>query len=150
MSDLQTLKALRQNLDEWKQELGSIKEIVSQTASQGLENFMQNLNDYVMPKLEKTTSDLSEAAKEITDELNEATKEIRNAKKELLQTIMTEVRFDMNLQKQIKTTYKDEQRARLYKALSQTLEYMNKEQALIIVVAVVFLAAGYILCKMIS
>ncbi|WP_219811381.1 hypothetical protein, partial [Campylobacter concisus] len=88
--------------------------------------------------------------KEITDELNEATKEIRNAKKELLQTIMTEVRFDMNLQKQIKTTYKDEQRARLYKALSQTLEHMNKEQALIIVVAVVFLAAGYILCKLIS
>ena len=139
MSDLQTLRALRQNLDEWKQELATIKESVSQTASQGLESFIQNLNDYVMPKLKKTTDDLSEA-----------TKEIRNVKKELLQTIMTEVRFDMNLQKQIKTTYKNEQKARLYKALSQTLEYMNKEQGLIIVVAVVFLAAGYILCKTIS
>ena len=140
MSDLQTLRALRQNLDEWKQELATIKESVSQTASQGLESFIQNLNDYVMPKLKKTTDDLSEA-----------TKEIRNVKKELLQTIMTEVRFDMNLQKQIKTTYKDEQRARLYKALSQTLEYINKKQALIIVVvAVVFSVAGYILCKLIS
>lgn len=140
MSDLQTLRALRQNLDEWKQELATIKESVSQTASQGLESFIQNLNDYVMPKLKKTTDDLSEA-----------TKEIRNVKKELLQTIMTEVRFDMNLQKQIKTTYKNEQKARLYKALSQTLEYINKKQALIIVVvAVVFSVAGYILCKLIS
>ena len=140
MSDLQTLRALRQNLDEWKQELATIKESVSQTASQGLESFIQNLNDYVMPKLKKTTDDLSEA-----------TKEIRNVKKELLQTIMTEVRFDMNLQKQIKTTYKNEQKARLYKALSQTLEYINKKQALIIVVVgVVCLAAGYILCKLIS
>gem|GEM_PF-3094786 len=148
MSDLQTLRALRQNLDEWKQELGTIKESVSQTASQGLESFTQNLNDSVLPKLKKTTDDLSEATKEITDKLNEVTKEIRNAKKELLQTIMTEVRFDMNLQKQI---YKNEQKARIYKALSQVLEYMNKKPALIIiVVAVVFLAAGYILCKLIS
>ena len=140
MSDLQTLRALRQNLDEWKQELGTIKESVSKTASQGLENFTQNLNDYVLSKLKKTTDDLSEA-----------TKEIRNVKKELLQTIMTEVRFDMNLQKQIKMTYKNEQKARLYKALSQALEYMNKKPALIIiVVAVVCLAAGYILCKLIS
>ena len=140
MSDLQTLRALRQNLDEWKQELATIKESVSQTAAQALESFIQNLNDYVMPKLKKTTDDLSEA-----------TKEIRNVKKELLQTIMTEVRFDMNLQKQIKTTYKNEQKARLYKALSQTLEYINKKQALIIVVvAVVFSVAGYILCKLIS
>ena len=140
MSDLQTLRALRQNLDEWKQELGTIKESVSKTASQGLESFTQNLNDYVLSKLKKTTDDLSEA-----------TKEIRNVKKELLQTIMTEVRFDMNLQKQIKTTYKNEQKARLYKALSQTLEYINKKQALIIVVvAVVFSVAGYILCKLIS
>ena len=137
MSDLQTLRALRQNLDEWKQELATIKESVSKTASQGLESFMQNLNDSVLPKLEKTTDDLSEA-----------TKEIRNAKKELLQTIMTEVRFDMNLQKQI---YKNEQKACIYKALSQALEYMNKKPALIIiVVAVVFSVAGYILCKLIS
>ena len=140
MSDLQTLRALRQNLDEWKQELATIKESVSQTASQGLENLTSNLRDYVLQKLEKTTDDLSEA-----------TKEIRNVKKELLQTIMTEVRFDMNLQKQNKTTYKNEQKARLYKALSQTLEYINKKQALIIVVvAVVFSVAGYILCKLIS
>ena len=81
MSDLQTLKALRQNLDEWKQELGVSKRAYRKPRPKGLESFMQNLNDYVMPKLEKTTSDLSEAAKEITDELNEATKEIRNAKK---------------------------------------------------------------------
>ena len=32
MSDLQTLKALRQNLDEWKQELGEYQRGVSQTA----------------------------------------------------------------------------------------------------------------------
>ncbi|WP_103636223.1 hypothetical protein [Campylobacter concisus] len=81
--------------------------------------------------------------------MNEETKEVRNGKKELVQTIVTEVRFGVNEQKQIETTYKDEQRARVYSALSQTLEYMNEEQALIIVVAVVFLAAGYSLCKII-
>ena len=139
MSDLQTLRALRQNLDEWKQELGTIKESVSKTASQGLESFTQNLNDYVLQKLEKTTDDLSEAVSEI-----------RNLRAELSETILAEFKNNKSLQLEASKTYKNEQRARLYKALSQTLEYMNKEQGLIIVVAVVFLAAGYILCKTIS
>ena len=139
MSNLQTLKALRQNLDEWKQELATIKESVSQTASQGLESFTQNLNDYVLQKLEKTTDDLSEAASEI-----------KNLKSELTETILNEFKNSKSLQLEVSNIYKNEQKARIYKALSQTLEYMNKEQALIIVVAVVFLAAGYILCKMIS
>lgn len=139
MSNLQTLKALRQNLDEWKQELATIKESVSQTASQGLENFTQNLNDYVMPKLEKTTSDLSEAVSEI-----------RNLRAELSETILAEFKNNTSLQLEARKIYKEEQKARIYKALSQALEYMNKEQALIVVVAVVFLAAGYILCKTIS
>ena len=139
MSDLQTLRALRQNLDEWKQELGTIKESVSKTASQGLENFTQNLNDYVLSKLKKTTDDLSEAVSEIKD-----------LKSELSETILAEFKNNTSLRLEASKTYKNEQRARLYKALSQTLEYMNKEQGLIIVVAVVFLAAGYILCKTIS
>ena len=139
MSDLQTLRALRQNLDEWKQELGTIKESVSKTASQGLESFTQNLNDYVLQKLEKTTDDLSEAVSEI-----------RNLRAELSETILAEFKNNTSLQLEARKIYKNEQRARLYKALSQTLEYMNKEQGLIIVVAVVFLAAGYILCKTIS
>lgn len=139
MSNLQTLKALRQNLDEWKQELATIKESVSQTASQGLESFTQNLNDYVLQKLEKTTDDLSEAASEI-----------KNLKSELTETILNEFKNSKSLQLEVSNIYKNEQKARIYKALSQTLEYMNKEQALIVVVAVVFLAAGYILCKTIS
>ena len=139
MSDLQTLRALRQNLDEWKQELGTIKESVSKTASQGLESFTQNLNDYVLQKLEKTTDDLSEAVSEI-----------RNLRAELSETILAEFKNNTSLQLEASKTYKNEQRARLYKALSQALEYINKEQALIVVVAVVFLAAGYILCKTIS
>ena len=139
MSDLQTLKALRQNLDEWKQELATIKESVSQTASQGLESFTQNLNDYVLQKLEKTTDDLSEAASEI-----------KNLKSELTETILNEFKNNKSLQLEASNIYKNEQKARIYKALSQALEYMNKEQALIVVVAVVFLAAGYILCKTIS
>ena len=139
MSNLQTLKALRQNLDEWKQELATNKESVSQTASQGLESFTQNLNDYVLQKLEKTTDDLSEAASEI-----------KNLKSELTETILNEFKNSKSLQLEVSNIYKNEQKARIYKALSQTLEYMNKEQALIVVVAVVFLAAGYILCKTIS
>lgn len=136
MSDLQTLRALRQNLDEWKQELGTIKESVSKTASQGLESFTQNLNDYVLQKLEKTTDDLSEAVSEI-----------RNLRAELSETILAEFKNNTSLQLEASKTYK----TRLYKALSQALEYMNKKPALIIiVVAVVFLAAGYILCKLIS
>lgn len=135
MSDLQTLRALRQNLDEWKQELATIKESVSQTASQGLESFTQNLNDYVLQKLEKTTDDLSEAVSEI-----------RNLRAELSETILAEFKNNKSLQLEASKIYK----MRLYKALSQALEYINKEQALIVVVAVVFLAAGYILCKTIS
>ena len=126
-------------MDEWKQELGTIKESVSKTASQGLERFTQNLNDYVLQKLEKTTDDLSEAVSEI-----------RNLRAELSETILAEFKNNTSLQLEARKIYKNEQRARLYKALSQTLEYMNKEQGLIIVVAVVFLAAGYILCKTIS
>ena len=139
MSDLQTLRALRQNLDEWKQELGTIKESVSKTASQGLESFTQNLNDYVLSKLKKTTDDLSEAVSEIKD-----------LKSELSETILAEFKNNKSLRLEASNTYKNEQKARLYKALSQALEYINKEQALIVVVAVVFLAAGYILCKTIS
>ena len=126
-------------MDEWKQELGTIKESVSKTASQGLESFTQNLNDYVLQKLEKTTDDLSEAVSEI-----------RNLRAELSETILAEFKNNTSLQLEASKTYKNEQRARLYKALSQALEYINKEQALIVVVAVVFLAAGYILCKTIS
>ena len=139
MSDLQTLRAVRQNLDEWKQELGTIKESVSKTASQGLESFTQNLNDYVLSKLKKTTDDLSEAVSEIKD-----------LKSELSETILAEFKNNTSLRLEASNTYKNEQKARLYKALSQALEYINKEQALIVVVAVVFLAAGYILCKTIS
>ena len=136
MSDLQTLKALRQNLDEWKQELATIKESVSQTASQGLENLTSDLRDYVLQKLEKTTDDLSEAVSEI-----------KNLKSELTETILAEFKNNKSLQLEASKTYK----TRLYKALSQVLEYMNKKPALIIiVVAVVCLAAGYILCKLIS
>ena len=115
MSDLQTLRALRQNLDEWKQELGTIKESVSKTASQGLESFTQNLNDYVLQKLEKTTDDLSEAVSEI-----------RNLRAELSETILAEFKNNTSLQLEASKTYKNEQRARLYKALSQALEYINK------------------------
>ena len=82
--------------------------------------------------------------------MNEATERDQEREKELLQTIMTEVRFDMNLQKQIKTTYKGRAEGRSIQSPEPNTEYMNKEQALIIVVAVVFLAAGYILCKIIS
>ena len=97
------------------------------------------MNDYVLQKLEKTTDDLSEAVSEI-----------RNLRAELSETILAEFKNNTSLQLEARKIYKNEQRARLYKALSQTLEYMNKEQGLIIVVAVVFLAAGYILCKTIS
>ena len=135
MNDLQVLRALKQNSTEWRQELESIKESISQTASQGLENFTQNLNDYVMPKLEKTTDDLSEAVSEI-----------RNLRAELSETILAEFKNNKSLQLEASKTYK----TRLYKALSQALEYINKEQAWIVVVGVVCLAAGYILCKTIS
>ena len=135
MSDLQTLRALRQNLDEWKQELATIKESVSQTASQGLENLTSDLRDYVLQKLEKTTDDLSEAVSEI-----------RNLRAELSETILAEFKNNKSLQLEASKTYK----TRLYKALSQALEYINKEQAWIVVVGVVCLAAGYILCKLIS
>ena len=135
MNDLQVLRALKQNSTEWRQELESIKESVSQTASQGLENLTSDLRDYVLQKLEKTTDDLSEAVSEI-----------RNLRAELSETILAEFKNNKSLQLEASKTYK----TRLYKALSQALEYINKEQAWIAVVAVVFLAAGYILCKTIS
>ena len=139
MNDLQVLRTLKQNSTEWRQELESIKESVSQTASQGLENLTSDLRDYVLQKLEKTTDDLSEAVSEI-----------RNLRAELSETILAEFKNNTSLQLEARKIYKNEQKARLYKALSQALEYINKEQALIVVVAVVFLAAGYILCKTIS
>ena len=135
MNDLQVLRALKQNSTEWRQELESIKESVSQTASQGLENLTSDLRDYVLQKLEKTTDDLSEAVSEI-----------RNLRAELSETILAEFKNNKSLQLEASKTYK----TRLYKALSQALEYINKEQAWIVVVAVVCLAAGYILCKLIS
>ena len=135
MNDLQVLRALKQNSTEWRQELESIKESVSQTASQGLENLTSDLRDYVLQKLEKTTDDLSEAVSEI-----------KNLKSELTETILAEFKNNKSLQLEASKTYK----TRLYKALSQALEYINKEQAWIVVVGVVCLAAGYILCKTIS
>lgn len=134
------------NFESLEAEFGRVEARVRDYQRERIENRFPRLRE-LYAKLERLCV---VKAKKTTDDLSEAVSEIRNLRAELSETILTEFKNNKSLQLEASKTYKNEQRARLYKALSQTLEYMNKEQGLIIVVAVVFLAAGYILCKTIS